>query len=179
MTERTTLEAWGAGLANAARNSGNPIEAITTLPMPPDRTEVKVVGGWYKPAETDPNGKSLNEPGAKGDAGKLRPAMVLGGFARALLAVSEIGTDGAKKYTEHGWVDVPDGQARYDDAKMRHWLKEKAGQELDSDTQCLHAAHEAWNALARLDLMLREKESLAKFAVAAKALDALIREAKL
>jgi hypothetical protein len=109
--------------------------------------------------ETDPNGKNLNEPGAKGDAGKVRPALVLGGFARALLAVAQIGTDGAKKYTENGWVSVPNGIDRYDDAKMRHWLKEKAGQELDPDTECLHAAHEAWGALARLDLMLREKES--------------------
>lgn len=137
-------------------------EAVTTFPMPPDRTEV--VGNWDKPnwdkpAETDPNGKSLNEPGAKGDAGKLRCALVLGGFARALMAVSEIGTDGAKKYADDGWMTVPNGIARYDDAKMRHWLKEKAGQELDPDTQCLHAAHEAWGALARLDLMLREREA--------------------
>lgn len=112
-----------------------------------------------KGTETDPNGKSLNEPGAKGDAGKVRPALVLGGFARALLAVSQIGTEGAKKYTEAGWVSVPNGVDRYDDALMRHWLKEKAGEQLDLDSGCLHAAHFAWGALARLDLLLREKEA--------------------
>jgi hypothetical protein len=29
---------------------------------------------------------------------------------------------------------------------------------LDPDSQLLHASHAAWNALARLELMLREKE---------------------
>lgn len=116
-------------------------------------------GVSFTVTETDPNGKSLNEKGAKGDAGKLRPSLVLGGFARALLAVTKIGTDGAAKYTDNGWMEVPSGETRYDDAKMRHWLKEKAGQELDPDTKCLHAAHEAWNALARLDLILRDREA--------------------
>ena len=35
--------------------------------------------------EQDPNGKSPHELGAKLDAGKIRPGLVLGGFARALL----------------------------------------------------------------------------------------------
>jgi hypothetical protein len=109
-------------------------------------------------AETDPLGKPLNSPGAKADAGKVRPALVLGGFARALLEVSKVGTSGAIKYTESGWIDVPDGVSRYDEAGMRHWLYEKAGQPHDPDTALLHAAHEAWNALARLDLMLRQAE---------------------
>lgn len=108
--------------------------------------------------ETDPNGLSPHTPGAKLDAGKVRPALVLGGFARALLAVSRIGTGGAIKYTENGWMTVPNGEPRYDDAKLRHWLYEKSGIELDPDSQELHAAHEAWNALARLDLLIREKE---------------------
>lgn len=107
--------------------------------------------------ETDPHGKSLNEAGAKADAGKVRPALVLGEFARALLEVSEVGTLGAKKYTDRGWVQVLDGVHRYDDAMLRHWLKEKSGELLDQDTRRLHAAHVAWNALARLDLMIRAK----------------------
>lgn len=108
--------------------------------------------------ESDPSGKSPNTPGAKLDAGKHRPALVLGDFARALTEVSKVGTYGATKYTEHGWVDVPNGIARYEEAAMRHWLSEKAGQEFDLDTGLLHAAHNAWNALARLDLILRKKE---------------------
>ena len=108
--------------------------------------------------EVDPLGKNPHEAGAKLDAGKPRPALVLGGFARALIEVSKVGTYGALKYTDNGWQSVPNGEARYDDANLRHWLYEKAGQGCDVDTELLHAAHAAWNALARLDLILRKKE---------------------
>ena len=120
----------------------------TAIPLP---AKLKVV-------EADPNGLAANTPGAKLDAGKVRPALVLGGFARALLEVSKVGTYGATKYTENGWMEVPNGLSRYDDAKLRHWLIEKTGVECDPDTNLAHAAHEAWNALARLDLLIRQKE---------------------
>lgn len=109
--------------------------------------------------ESDPNGLSPHAPGAKLDAGKLRPALVLGGFARALTEVCKVGTYGATKYTDNGWMEVLNGVTRYDDAKLRHWLAEKSGVECDADTKLLHASHEAWNALARLDLLLRQRES--------------------
>ena len=108
--------------------------------------------------EADPTGRDQHTSGAKLDAGKVRPALVLGGFARALLEVSKVGTFGATKYTDNGWMEVPNGESRYDDAKLRHWLTEKAGKPTDPDTNLIHAAHEAWNALARLDLILREQE---------------------
>lgn len=109
--------------------------------------------------EADPNGLHPNSPGAKLDAGKVRPSLVLGGFARALWEVSKVGTYGATKYTDNGWMEVVDGDKRYDDAKMRHWLKEKMGEKCDKDTNLTHLAHEAWNALARLDLYIRETEN--------------------
>lgn len=108
--------------------------------------------------EKDPTGKSQHEPGAKLDEGKLRPGLVLGGFARALTAVTAVGSFGAAKYTPSGWVSVPNGQERYHDAQLRHWLKGHMGQELDSDSGIDHLAHEAWNILARLDLKIREQE---------------------
>ena len=108
--------------------------------------------------EADPSGLSAHVPGAKLDAGKPRPGLVLGGFARALMAVTRIGTYGAVKYTDNGWMEVPNGEARYEDAKLRHWLTEKSGIECDPDTEELHASHEAWNALARLDLIIRRNE---------------------
>lgn len=95
-------------------------------------------------------------PGAKLDTGKVRPALVLDGFAKALLAVAEVGTFGANKYTDNGWKEVPNGLKRYKDAKYRHQLAEAAGETYDSESQLLHAAHEAWNALARLELLLKE-----------------------
>lgn len=109
--------------------------------------------------EKDPTGKSAHEAGAKLDAGKVRPALVLGGFARALLEVAKVGTFGAAKYTDNGWTTVPNGEERYDDALLRHWLKEKMGEQNDPDSELLHKAHAAWNALATLDLLLRNREN--------------------
>ncbi len=108
-------------------------------------------------AERDPNGLEQHQPGAKLDAGKTRAALVIGGFALALIEVSKVGTYGAAKYTDSGWVYVPNGKDRYDDAFMRHWLKAHTGETIDPDTGLLHAAHAAWNALAYLDLVLREQ----------------------
>jgi len=111
------------------------------------------------PIERDPNGIDPHEPGAKLDAGKVEPELIQRGFARALLAVAEVGTYGATKYTRDGWQDVPDGVRRYTNAMYRHLSAEHRGEECDPDSGLLHAAHAAWNALARLELMLREKEA--------------------
>jgi hypothetical protein len=106
--------------------------------------------------ESDPNGKKANEVGAKLDAGKNRLGLVLFGFARALQEVGRVGTYGANKYTDNGWTEVPDGERRYTDALLRHLLREATGEQCDPDTGLHHAAHAAWNALARLDLALRK-----------------------
>lgn len=98
-----------------------------------------------------------HEQGAKLDTGKPRVGLVLGGFARALLEVSKVGTFGANKYSDNGWMQVDNGVNRYHDAKNRHDL-EGSITLLDPESGYLHAAHEAWNALAKLDLMLREQE---------------------
>ncbi|MFW1676430.1 dATP/dGTP diphosphohydrolase domain-containing protein [Pontibacter sp. JAM-7] len=108
-------------------------------------------------AESDPHGTDPHSPGAKLDHGKNRLGLVLNGFPLALMAVGEVGTYGANKYTDNGWKQVPDGINRYTDAMYRHLFAEAAGQLTDSDTELLHAAHAAWNALARLNLMLEGK----------------------
>jgi hypothetical protein len=92
-------------------------------------------------SETDPHGKAANTPGAKMDAGKNRLGLVLGGFALALQEVGKVGTYGAVKYT---------------DAMYRHQFREASGELNDADTGLAHAAHAAWNALARLELALKE-----------------------
>lgn len=106
--------------------------------------------------ESDPNGKSLHEPGAKADAGKVQ-AGVLGDFALALLAVAEVGTHGAVKYTRGGWEHVQNGAERYTDAMWRHILAAKH-QSSDTDSGLSHKAHAAWNALAVLELELRAEK---------------------
>lgn len=104
--------------------------------------------------EKDPHGKNPHEPGAKCDAGKIQ-AGILGDFSRALSAIAEVGTHGAAKYTREGWCSVPCGIERYTDAKWRHLLASHH-ETHDPDSGFLHAAHEAWNALAVLELILRE-----------------------
>lgn len=110
----------------------------------------------FHPLEADPLGIDQHTQGAKLDAGKPRLSLVLGGFARALQEVGKVGTFGAQKYTDNGWMFVPGGAERYTDALYRHLMSEAAGEKADEQTGLLHAAHTAWNALARLDLMLRE-----------------------
>lgn len=109
------------------------------------------------PIEQDPNGIPQHEPGAKCDLGKLRVGLMFKGFPRALLAVSEVVTYGAAKYTPLGFLEVPDAVDRYDDAKARHLLNGYI-EEKDPETKLLHMQHEAWNALAKLEIYLRNKE---------------------
>lgn len=108
-------------------------------------------------ADEDPNGLQANQPGAKLDARKPRLSLVLLGFPHALTLVREVGTYGAKKYTDNGWVSVPNGVERYTDAMLRHILEEAIGPDIDQESGLLHAAHVAWNALARLELMIQEQ----------------------
>ena len=97
--------------------------------------------------------------GVKLDTGKNRLSLTIMGFARALEAVGEVSTYGANKYTPHGWIEVPDGIERYTDAMFRHLIAEGQGEWSDKESALMHAAHSAWNALARLDLMLRQMEA--------------------
>ena len=108
--------------------------------------------------ETDPSGKDAHESGAKLDAGKNRLGLVLSSFSRALNGIGEVGTYGANKYTDNGWVNVDNGVERYTDAMLRHFIAESIEGPVDLDTGLLHAAQVAWNAMARLDLMLRDSE---------------------
>lgn len=110
--------------------------------------------------EKDPNGVGQHEPGAKLDDGKP-DASLLGMFGKALLAVSAVGTFGARKYTRGGWVSVPDGFQRYTAALWRHLLGE-GYEAADADSGLPHEAHAAWNALARLEIKLREDPSILK-----------------
>lgn len=108
-------------------------------------------------AEVDPNGRDSHSPGAKLDAGKSPVWQgALSYFPRALAAVARVSQVGARKYAWKGWESVPDGFNRYSNALARHFLAE-GYEELDSDTACLHAEQVAWNALARLELLLKEK----------------------
>ena len=105
-----------------------------------------------KPGQHDPNGVDQHAPGAKLDGGKLRPALVLGGFASAVEAMVKVGSDGARKYTDNGWKTVPNGKARYEDALLRHLLAHLSGEELDPESGSPHISHCMWNAAAIYEL---------------------------
>jgi hypothetical protein len=110
-------------------------------------------------SERDPNGRSPKESGSKLDAGK--PCLWRGTinyFPRALRGVAAVSTFGASKYCWNGWQSVPEGFERYSDAMVRHLTREAEGEATDSDSGFLHAAHAAWNALARLELLLKEQD---------------------
>lgn len=106
--------------------------------------------------DTDPSGIDQHAPGAKLDAGKPEAGLLLD-FPRALTAVAQVATFGARKYSRGGWLSVKEGQRRYTDALLRHLLKERQ-ESVDPDSGFDHAFHVAWNALARLELLLREQD---------------------
>ena len=83
-------------------------------------------------------------------------------FPRAISAVAAVSAFGASKYAWKGWERVPDGYNRYSDAMVRHLAYEGEGEVLDPDSGLLHAAHCAWNSLARLELLIRSREQSAK-----------------
>lgn len=97
-------------------------------------------------------------PGVKLDAGKEPMRLIMHAMPRALLEVGKVGAHGAEKYSENGWLEVLDGIPRYTDAMFRHALREGIAK-LDDESGLLHAAHVAWNALARLELMLRQSSN--------------------
>ncbi len=97
-----------------------------------------------------------HEPEAKADKNKVRMHLITGGMARAITEVAKVGTFGANKYSDGGWVFVPDGFRRYEDAQQRHAAARHMGEDNDQESGLLHLAHEAWNALAKLDLALRK-----------------------
>lgn len=99
--------------------------------------------------------------GTKYDAGKPLADLVLRDFAHALKAVIEVGTFGAAKYDKSNWLQVEGGIERYSEAGMRHKLARWCGELVCSDFNLWHEAHEVWNALAVLELRIREQKSKA------------------
>lgn len=117
-------------------------QAFTSIGVPAANSE-----------EMDPHGMDQHQKGAKLDAGKEMMSLVMLDMNMALQRVAAVATYGAKKYTAGGWLHVPNGQQRYTDALLRHLLKEP-NELCDPDTGIEHASHVAWNALARLQLLL-------------------------
>jgi len=107
--------------------------------------------------QEDPDGIDQHQAGAKLDSHKPKVDLMLSGFSRALLAVAEVTTYGATKYSINGWQEVKDPIARYSQAKARHMMQGYT-ETYDQESSLHHAAHEAWNALAVLEFIIRGEE---------------------
>ncbi|TAL43459.1 MAG: hypothetical protein EPN91_06335 [Salinibacterium sp.] len=100
---------------------------------------------------------------------------VINYFPRGLYGVAWISAFGAEKYKEWGgFVSVENAVPRYSDALVRHQLDEAIGDPLpeadarlmelvrqqfpDATPRLVHAFQEAWNALARVELMMQNHD---------------------
>ncbi len=103
--------------------------------------------------------------GKKFDTGKspVRKG-VLEYFPRAILEVGNLSGFGAEKYDWGNWEFVEDAINRYGDAEIRHICEAAISGETDKESGLLHATHAAWNALAVLEMKLREKEAAKQLA---------------
>ncbi len=118
-------------------------------------------GSLQSNKEFDPAGKSAKEPGSKLDAGKSPIfAGLIDYFPLACRAVANVSDVGARKYTWKGWESVPNGFIRYSDALVRHLVSASIEGPVDIETNLDHAAQVAWNAMARLELYLREQDAV-------------------
>lgn len=97
-----------------------------------------------------------NIVGKKYDEGKPRLAEMIQDFRLPLIEVAKVWAFGADKYDKGNWRYVLGGEERYTNALMRHLVAE-ADTQKDDESELMHAAHVAWNALARLHFLI-EKE---------------------
>lgn len=98
----------------------------------------------------------LPQIGKKYDEGKPRLAEMIQDFRLPLIEVAKVWAFGADKYDKGNWRYVLGGEERYTNALMRHLVAE-ADTQKDDESELMHAAHVAWNALARLHFLI-EKE---------------------
>lgn len=112
----------------------------------------------------------MNNQKFKADKDKARPDLLEEGFPRALRLVQATLEYGAKKYKDHGWVDVPDALVRYSRAARRHRQARDLVSDprrrffaicdaFDEESGLPHIAHEIVNLLIVLELELRSVET--------------------
>jgi len=90
-----------------------------------------------------------SQEGMKFDDGKARLDLLP---PRALLAVGQVLSHGAKKYAPDNWKKVPNGKARYIAASLRHIFAYMGGEMLDPESGEPHLAHAITCLLFALEL---------------------------
>jgi hypothetical protein len=94
--------------------------------------------------------------GTKYDNGKLRLAEMIIDFRVAMEELCKVWEFGANKYEKSNWKKLANPIDRYTNAMLRHLLAEETNL-VDDESNLLHAAHIAFNALARLHFIVRNK----------------------
>lgn len=81
------------------------------------------------------------------------------GFPNALLMLGEVMTWAAKNkgYLPNDWKDIPNPQMSLLGAASRHRNKRLKGEEFDDESGLPHLAHEAFNVMAQLELLIMGK----------------------
>lgn len=107
----------------------------------------------------------MDKKGKKYSQNKPKVGMLFSQMSRALNAVALAATHGNNKYSkdefwDENFANVPNAFEEYSDGLGRHLLLETQ-ESVDKDSKMPHEVHVAWNALARLEVKLRndEKES--------------------
>ena len=96
--------------------------------------------------------------GIKYDTDKPRLAEMIIDFKEPLQELCKVWTFGANKYTKSNWKLLENGVDRYTNALVRHLIAEDDNL-YDYESKLLHAAHIAFNSLARLYFILKEVEN--------------------
>ena len=114
--------------------------------------------------DPDPKPKKKMADATKEKYNKPQPFQgVIARFPRAILAIAAVSVDGTKKHkvplSDQSYRDIPDAVNVYGEALCRHLLREQIEGEVDPEFGHLHAAHAAWDALARLEILLIDKEA--------------------
>ena len=81
------------------------------------------------------------------------------GFPNALLMLGEVMTWAAKNkgYLVNDWKDIPNPQMSLLGAASRHRNKRLKGEEFDDESGLPHLAHECFNVMAQLELLIMGK----------------------
>ena len=91
--------------------------------------------------------------GTKYDKGKLRLSEMFIDFKIAMKELCRVWEFGANKYEKSNWKKLDNPVDRYTNAMLRHLIAEDDNL-VDDESGLLHAAHIAFNALARLHFIL-------------------------
>lgn len=117
---------------------------------------------WNHPTEIPPPARSMSSATAAKYAKDPVWAGVLARFPMALREVAKVSAWGTRKHNvpidDMSFLTIPDAYRIYSDACGRHLLDEAVeGPVNAADGDLLHAAQLAWDALARLEVFLRQR----------------------